>query len=157
MAFGKYILQKVIYNTQKPPFTGWHDDLSSIFADDEDCKGARPDVGGNDGSQGHDEDLVDGWTFQETVLEGLGPVQVCRIGHDGSGVGQVLAGQLQHLPHPLLAAPDLGDGNQLPICFNPEQGFDVHKAPDDGRPLGQTAAPHEMVEVIHQEVGPQPR
>ena len=58
--FVKYISQKVIYNTQKPPFTGWHDDLSSFFADDEDRKGARPDVGGNDGAQGHDEDLVDG-------------------------------------------------------------------------------------------------
>ena len=48
--------------------------LTCFFADDEDRKGSRPDVGGNDGAQGHDEDLVDGWTFQEAFLEGLGPV-----------------------------------------------------------------------------------
>ena len=93
-------------------------------------------MGGNDWAQGHDEDLVNGWIFQEAILEGLSPVQICRIGHDGGGVGQVLTGQLQHLPYPLLAAPNLGDRNQFPICFNPEQGFDVHKAADDGRTLG---------------------
>ena len=48
--------------------------LSSLIADDENRKGSRADMGGNDWAEGHDEDLVNGRILQEAVLEGLGPV-----------------------------------------------------------------------------------
>ena len=68
--------------------------LSSLIADDEDRKGSRADVGRNDWAQRHDKDLINGRIFQEAFLEGLGPIQVSRVGHDSGGMGQVLAGQL---------------------------------------------------------------
>ena len=68
--------------------------LTGFFADDENRKGSRADMGGNDWAQRHDKDLINGRIFQEAFLEGLGPIQVSRVGHDSGGMGQVLAGQL---------------------------------------------------------------